>query len=144
MTDTQPESQIVSEIYDSHNDVQREVMEIEIRKTRNKLFTIAVVIFLFDLLALLAANLVTSEALLIILVVPVIIAGLGLLANKEPLIAMIVSTIIIVGIWVYAVVITNGTAAISGWISKAIIIYLLIAGFQSAKEANKIKRELKV
>jgi hypothetical protein len=66
------------------------------------------------------------------------------LANKEPVIAMILSAIIIVGIWVYTIVITNGTAAISGWISKAIIIYLLIAGFQSAKEANKIKRELKV
>jgi len=144
MTDTQPESQIVSEIYDNYNEVQREVMEIEIRKTRNKLFTIAVVIFLFDLLALLVVNLVTSEALLIILVIPVIIAGLGLLANKEPMIAMIVSAIIIVGIWVYTIVITKGTAAISGWVSKAIIIYFIIAGFQSAKEATKIKRELKV
>jgi hypothetical protein len=68
--DTQPESQIVSEIFDNHNEVQREVMELKFAKTRNKLFTIAVVIFLFDLLALLAANLVTSEALLIILVIP--------------------------------------------------------------------------
>ncbi len=144
MTDTQSESQIVSEVYDNHIEVQKEVMEIEIRKTRNKLFTIAVVIFLFDLLALLIVNIVTPKTLLIILFIPVIIAGLGLLANKEPMIAMIVSVIIIVGIWVYTIVISKGTAAISGWISKAIIIYLIIAGFQSAKEATKIKRELKV
>src|SRR5258706_14412404 len=128
MTDTQSESQIVSEVYDNHIEVQKEVMEIEVRKTRNKLITIAVVIFLFDLLALLIVNIVTPKTLLIILFIPVIIAGLGLLANKEPMIAMIVSVIIIVGIWVYTIVISKGTAAISGWISKAIIIYLIIAG----------------
>jgi len=144
MTDTQPESHIVSEMYDNYNEVQKEVMEIEIRKARNKLFTIAVVIFLFDLLALLIADLVNVKTLLIILVVPVIIAGLALLANKEPMIAMIVAAIIIVGLWIYTIVITKGAAAISGWISKAIIIYLIIAGFQSATEATKIKRELKV
>jgi hypothetical protein len=144
MNDTQPESQVVSEMYDNYNEVQKEVMEIEIRKTRNKLFTVAVVIFLFDLLALLVVNIVTPKTLLIILIIPVLIAGLGLLATKEPMIAMIVSAILIVGIWVYTIVITNGAAVISGWIAKAIIIYLLIAGFQSANEAAKIKKELKV
>ena len=38
----------------------------------------------------------------------------------------------------------EGLAAISGWLGKTIVIYLLIAGFQSAREAIRIKKELKV
>ena len=144
MDDIQPESHIVSEMYDNYNEVQKEVMGIEIRNTLKKLLTIAVVIFSFDLLALLIADLVNVKTLLIILVIPAIITGLAFFAKKEPMIAMIVAAVIIVGLWVYTIVVIGGVAVISGWISKAIIIYLLLAGFQSAKEAAKIKRELKI
>ncbi|MGH2553223.1 MAG: hypothetical protein ACRDEB_05870 [Chitinophagaceae bacterium] len=144
MNNASDESQVVSELYDNYTEVQKEILSIEIRKTRNKLFTIAVVIFVFDLLAILMADIVTTRSLLLILVLPVLITGLAILSIKEPLIAMIIAALLIVGLWVYTIIILGGKAIVSGWIGKAILVYLLIAGFQNAVEAAKIKRELKL
>jgi hypothetical protein len=144
MSDFNGESQVVSELYDNYTEVQKEILSTEIRKTRNKLFTIAIVIFLFDLLILLSANLVNAKTILLIIFIPAIITGLAFLSVKEPLLAMIITAIIIIGLWVYSIITIGGIAAISGWIEKAVIIYLLLAGFQNATEAAKIKKELRL
>jgi hypothetical protein len=144
MSDSRDESNVVSEMYDNYEEVQKEILSIEIRKTRNKLISIAIVIFAFDLLVLLIADLVTATTLGVILIFPAIIIGLAFLSIKEPLIAMIIAGIIIVGLWIYTIIILGGRAAVSGWIGKAIIVYLLIAGFQNAMEAARIKKELKL
>jgi hypothetical protein len=144
MSDPRDESNVVSEMYDNYEEVQKEILSIEIRKTRNKLISIAIVIFAFDLLVLLIADLVTATTLGVILIFPAIITGLAFLSIKEPLIAMIIAAIIIAGLWIYTIIILGGRAAVSGWIGKAIIVYLLIAGFQNAMEAARIKKELKL
>lgn len=144
MNDSRDESNVVSDMYDNYEEVQKEILSIEIRKTRNKLISIAIVIFAFDLLVLLMADLVTATTLGVILIFPAIITGLAFLSIKEPLIALIIAAILIVGLWIYSIVILGGRAAVSGWIGKAIIIYLLIAGFQNAMEAARIKKELKL
>jgi hypothetical protein len=144
MNETRDESNVVSEIYDNYEEVQKEILSIEIRKTRNKLITIAIVLYSFDLLVLLMADLVSMSTLGLIIIIPAIIGGLAVLSIKEPLIAMIIASIIIVGIWIYTIVLTGGRAATSGWIGKAIIVYLIFAGFQNATEAARIKRELKL
>jgi hypothetical protein len=137
------EENIVSGLYDGYQDTQKEILEIEIRKTKNKLFTIAAVVFGFDLLALLAANLVDANTLLYIAIIPAIMIGLAFLAMKEPMLAMIIAALIIVAVWIYIIAMTGSRAAITGWLGKAILVYLLIAGFQSAREAQRIKKELK-
>lgn len=143
--DNQPENEhIVSGIYDNYNETQREIYAIETRKTRNKLFIIAVVIFLFDLIALTVLNLVTATTLISILIIPVIMALLALLSNKEPLLSMILATLILVGIWIYSFVVLGMGAAKLGLLSKIVLITLLITGFQNAREAQRIKRELKI
>ena len=43
---------VVSGLYDNYNETQREILAIEIKKTRNKLFTIAIVILILDFLAM--------------------------------------------------------------------------------------------
>jgi lysylphosphatidylglycerol synthetase-like protein (DUF2156 family) len=137
------EENIVAGLYDGYQDTQREILEIEIRKTKIKLFTIAAVVFGFDLLALLAANLVNADTILYIAIIPAIMVGLAFLAMKEPLLAMIIAALIIVAVWIYIIAMTGSQAAITGWLGKAILVYLLIAGFQSAREAQRIKKELK-
>jgi hypothetical protein len=137
------EENIVSGLYDGYQDTQKEILEIEIRKTKNKLFTIAAVVFGFDLLALLAANLVDANTLLYIAIIPAIMIGLAFLAMKEPMLAMIIAALIIVAVWIYIIAMTGSRAAITGWLGKAILVYLLIAGLQSAREAQRIKKELK-
>ncbi len=143
MENQKEEENIVSALYDGYQDTQKEILEIEIRKTKTKLFTIAAVVFGFDLLALLAVNLVTADTLLYIAIVPAIMVGLAFLAMKEPMLAMIIAALIIVGIWIYIIAMTGSQAALTGWLGKAILVYLLIAGFQNAREAQRIKKELK-
>lgn len=143
MNPNQPEENVVSGLYDNYHETQKEILTIEIRKTRNKLLALAAVAFISDFLALLVANTVQPGTLLTIAVIPLVLAGLSFLSLKEPLTAIIIATVIILAAWIYAAVITGGMAAISGWLVKAIIVYLLIAGFQSAKEAHKIRKEIK-
>jgi hypothetical protein len=144
MTNQDREENVVSGLYDNYNETQREILAIETKKTRNKLISIAIVIFALDLIALMMINRVMSETLLMIIIVPVVILALAFLSIKEPMVAMIIAAVIIVGLWVVAVINTGGMAAISGWLGKAVIIYLLIAGFQNAREAQRIKKELEI
>ncbi len=143
MNINQPEENVVVGLYDNYHETQKEILAIEIRKTRNKLFTIAIIIFVFDLIALSVMNAISLQTIIWVLVLPVIIVGLAFFAIKEPLAAMIIAALIIAGLWIYTIILTGGLAAISGWLGKAIIIYLLIAGFQNAIEATRIKKELK-
>ena len=134
----------VSEYYDNYAETQKEVLGIKTRKTRNSLFTLAAIVFASDLLSLMVTNTVMPETILIIAVIPAALTGLAFLANKEPLTAMIIAAVIIVGLWVYSIVITGGKAAIMGWLIKAVIVYLILAGFQHAREAARIKKELQI
>ncbi|MBL7708539.1 MAG: hypothetical protein JNJ86_05680 [Chitinophagaceae bacterium] len=142
MNGPQQEENIVSGIYDGYSDTQKEIMELEKKKTRNKLFTLAVLIFASDFLALLVLDAVNTQTLLIIAVIPLVFVGLAFLALKEPMLAMIIGALILVGAWTYTIIATGGQAAISGWLIKAIAVYLLFAGFQNAREAQRIKKEL--
>src|SRR6185503_5789071 len=122
---------VVAGLYDGYSDTQKEILEIEKRKTRNKLISLAILVFLMDLLAIAIINAVTVQNLLIIAVLPIIFTGLAFFALKEPLAAMIIATIILLGIWVYYFVIVGSQTAIMGWLTKAIAVYLLLAGFQN-------------
>ncbi len=143
MSINQQEENVVSDLYDNYAETQKEILGIELRNTRNKLISVAAVIFFFDLVALVIADVIVLQTFLWILVVPVIMLGLAFLANKEPLIAMIAASVVMAGLWAYSIILTGGMAVVSGWLNKAIIIYLLIAGFQNAREAARIRKELK-
>lgn len=134
----------VSGYYENYNETQKEVMSIETRKTRNTLFITSLVFLASGFLTLAMLNTFTPEMILGILILPVIISGLALLANKEPMTAMIITAVVILAEWIYSVIINGGFAVITGWLVKAVIIYLVIAGFQHAKEVARIKKELKI
>src|SRR5258705_6253896 len=132
----------VSGYYENYSETQKEVYAMEVRKTRNTIFTVAAVFFASELLGLAVLSTFSVETVLTSLIVPAIIVGLGFLAVKEPMTAIIIAAVIVVGLWIYSIAVIGGRAAISGWLVKAIIIYFLIAGFQHAKEAMRIKKEL--
>ena len=136
------EQHVVTDIFDDYNDTQRHVLVIETNKAKSKLFTIAIVLFISILIGLMIAKTPISYALFDLLVIPGVIFGLGFLAIKEPLVAVSIAAVIIIGLWVLQVVLLGGIALVSGWLVKAIVIYLLISGFLSAKEAHKIRREI--
>jgi hypothetical protein len=130
-------------IFDGFHETQKEVLEIELRKVRNKLFSIAAVFLVSDLIGLASLNIFTFQILVYIIIVPAIMTGLAFLALKEPLLAMIIAVAIVLALWIYVILLLGAAGAIMGWLAKAIIIYLLIAGFQSAREAQKFKREIR-
>lgn len=130
-------------LFDNFQETQKEVLEIELVKTRNKLFTIAGVFFIFDVISLSMLNLLTTQAFLYILILPAIMVGLAFLALKEPMLAMIIASVIVLALWIYTISILGARGAITGWLGKAIVIAILLGGFQSAREAQKIKKELK-
>jgi hypothetical protein len=144
---TNPDQQAeetVSGYYDNYTETQKEILAIEIRRTRNSLFTLAAIVFASDLLGLLMLEVFLWQSLLIILIIPAILIGLSFLASKEPLTAIIIAATVIIGVWVYTIISLGAGAAITGWLVRAIIIYFLIAGLQHAREAMKIKKELGV
>jgi len=68
--------------------------------------------------------------------------AIAFLALKQPLAAIIFAAIVFTGVWVLMILVFGGIGAISGLLVKAIIIYFLISGFQSAKEVNRIRKEI--
>jgi hypothetical protein len=137
------EDQNLPGIMDDYSDTQKEILAIETRRTRNKLFIIAAVIFAADLIALLTADAVNLSTLLIVAVIPVVIVGLAFLSLKEPLLAMILIVVILVAVWVYTFTQLGPRSLIQGWLIKAIVIALIIAGFQNAMEAHRVRKEMR-
>ncbi|MEO8405861.1 MAG: hypothetical protein ABI480_14740 [Chitinophagaceae bacterium] len=134
---------IVADYYENYQDTQKEIMNMQLKKLRNVLFTMGLIVFLGDLLGLLMMNAVDLYTLLSIIIIPALVTGMAFLSAKQPLLSIIIATVLIVGIWVYTIVILGATAAIMGWLLKALLIYFMIAGFQNALEAMRIKKELK-
>ena len=143
MSNIPDSEQLAGGIMDSYSDTQKEIFAIEKRKTRNKLFIIAAVILISDLLALFMANAVNASTLLASGIVPLIFVGLALLATKEPLLAMILGAAMIVALWVFLFVQFGNRSLISGWLVKAVLITLVISGFRNAIEANNVRKEMR-
>lgn len=129
-------------LFDEYQETEKELLAIHIRKTKIKLFSIAVVIFIFDFLVIYMADAITGKTFLFVLIVPLLFAALGILAGKEPLLAMILGALIIGSLWVYMVIKYGGLAIISGWLGKIILIVLILTGFQSAIAAQQLKKQL--
>ena len=129
-------------IFDSYEEVNKYTYYSELRLVRRRILTVALLMFLSDILGLLISEMLTVPLLLWSLVVPSVIAIMALLAFKEPLAAVIIVTVIVAGLWVYIISITGAKGAISGFLVKAIVIYLLISGIKSAKNAQRLKREV--
>ena len=133
---------IVSDLYDNYSETQKEVLAIELRKTRNMLFYLAAIQLIGEWLSLVMVSMFTVEYALIGMIVPIMLFSLAFLAMKEPMLSIVIAAVIIIGLWIYLITL-QPEFALKGWLARALMIFLLISGFQHAKEAMKIKRELK-
>jgi len=133
---------IISPYYEDYKQTQAEIFAKECKRVRNSILTIAGLLFASELLGLAMANLVSSQNILYSLLFPAIFIGLAFLAIRQPMLSVILAALVFVGIIILSIVAYGGLGAISGILVKAIIIYLLLAGFQSATTAEKAKKEL--
>lgn len=132
---------IVSGIVENYDQTQREIYAIEVGKLAVKLFSMAAIVFVSDLLGLVILRSVNGASLLIILVVPVLLTALGFLCRKEPLLSMILCALAFVGVWGYSFYMVGGAFLFKGWLIKALLIYMIFAGFQNATVAQRIRKE---
>lgn len=130
------------DIFDNYNEINRDTYLTETRRVKSRLLSIAVILFLSDVFGLLISDMLTFQLLLWSLFIPCIIASLAFLGVKEPLAAMIIATVIIAALWIYIIAVLGARGAVAGFLVKIIVIYLLISGFKSAKEAQRAKKEL--
>ena len=137
------EENVVSGYYEDYKQTQAEIFSRESRRVRNSLFWIGSLLFIGDLIGLAITQDMTGENLIYSLIFPLIFVGLGLLALKQPLLADILGIVVFIGIIILSIVAYGGLGAISGLLVKGLIIYLLLAGFQSAKTAEQAKKEMK-
>ena len=129
-------------LFDKDIETLQEIFIIESRKTRNKLLTAAIVIAGFDMIAYARADLLNLENLFWIVLVPVILVALAFLALKEPIVAILLAMGILAAIWIIIAVTSGLASLLSGWLAKSILIYLLLAGLQNAREAARVKKEM--
>ena len=83
MNVNQPEENVVSGLYENYSETQKEILVIETRKTRNKLISVGMAIFIFDLVGLMMADVLATQTLLLTSVIPAIIIGLAFFAVKD-------------------------------------------------------------
>jgi hypothetical protein len=142
MNENIPEEGSIGDYYDNYKQTQAELIVVYSRKTKNAIFAIAGIWLASELLGLVMANVFTTEVLLSISIVPAILIAAGFFALKQPLAAIIVAAVVFAGVWILTILVVGGIGAISGLLIKAVIIYFLIVGFQNAREANRIKKEI--
>ncbi len=142
---TAPDSgnDIVSNYYDDYKQTQAYIALTESKQVRKSIFIVAALLFASDMLGMAMANLITAETILYSAVIPLVLVGIGFLAIKQPLLAIILAALVFAGLIILSIVLFGGVGAISGLLIKAVIIYFLISGFQSAREAERAKKELK-
>lgn len=138
-----PDNETTPGLFDEYSTTQKEILAMETKKTRNKLFSIAAVIFIADLIALVSLNAINLTTLLIISVVPVIAIGLAFLSSKEPLLSMIIISVILSAAWIYNFIQMGNESLTQGVLVKLIVIALIFAGFQNAAEAHRIRKEMR-
>jgi len=144
MSDLQNDPNPAPGLFDNFSDTAKEIFAIETKKTRKSLLVCAVVILLLDAISLAIQGILFTENFLIILVVPLLFTSLAFLAMREPMVSIVLASIIMAAVWTYTIVIWGAMAVLSGWLAKAVIIYQLIAGFQHAREAQRAKKEIAI
>jgi hypothetical protein len=132
------------EPYEGYKETQIEVAAIQTKKVRNAMFSIAVVLLVHDFLSLAMVNKFEPVLVISSFIFPILFVGIGLLALKQPNFAVIAAVIVFAFLLILQIVVSGGIGAISGILVKAIIVYLIFAGYQSSREVQKAKKEIEL
>jgi hypothetical protein len=136
------EENIISEYYEGYQQTQAEIFERETKRVRRSVIIIGILLFASDFLGLAVSDSITSTALLYIFIIPAVLVAIAMIFIRQPMLSAILATLIFLGIIILSIIAFGGLGAISGILVKAIIIYLLLAAFQSARTAEKAKKEM--
>ncbi len=112
-------------------------------RTMKAIFMIAAIFFIGDLIGSFSSRAeFTGMVFIYIIFFPVIFMGLGFLARKNPMLAIVIAMILFAGIITINVIAYGGSSLFKGILIKAVVVYLLISGYNHAKDAAIAKENL--
>jgi hypothetical protein len=136
------ESSIISEQYDHHKELAEEMMKSDSKKTGLLLFITAFIILGIDLWAVFSLEVPIAMVWMSLFLVPVGLIGLGLLAIKEPMVAVVIAALLVGVFWIFNLFPLSPIVIVSGLIPKGVVIIVLFGAFMFANFAMKEKRDL--
>ena len=141
-SDQQQDQNVISDYYQGYQKLELQSAETEIKKARNAIIAIAILIIIGNLIVMGVNNSFTTLAIIIMLGIAVIFTGLAFLTKKQPLTAIIIALVLFVALWVSDIVIAGIQNLYQGIVVKAIILYFLVKGIKHAREAERIRKEI--
>ncbi len=140
---TPPEENVVSNYYEGYQELELQAAQNQVRKARNALFVVAGLTLVVNLISLNSSNSLSGLPLIFALLISAIFAGLAFLTKVQPFTAIIIALVVFVGLWVLDIAVISVEYIWRGILFRGIIIYFLITGLKHAREAERLKRELK-
>ena len=139
----QPQDQnVISDYYQGYQKLELQSAETEIKKARNAIIAIAVLIIIGNLIVMASSNSFTTLGIIIMLGIAAVFTGLAFLTKKQPLTAIIIALVLFIGLWVSDIVLAGIENLYQGIVVKVIILYFLIKGIKHAREAERIRKEI--
>jgi len=137
------EQNVLSDYLEGYQHLELQSAENNVRKARNAIFVIAGLILLSSLILMGASDSFTPFNIAFAMIASGIFVALGFLTKKQPLTSIIIALILFVGLWISDIVLVGPEYIIKGIIVKGAIVYFLVTGIKHAKEAERLRKELK-
>ena len=141
-SDQQQDQNVISDYYQGYQKLELQSAETEIKKARNAIIAIAVLIILGNLIVMAANNSFTSLGIIIMLGIAAIFTGLAFLTKKQPLTAIIIALVLFSGLWISDIVLAGPENIYKGIVVRVIILYFLIKGIKHAREEERLRKEI--
>ncbi|MBX9782233.1 MAG: hypothetical protein K2X48_02965 [Chitinophagaceae bacterium] len=123
------EQQNLLEPYEGYKETQMELLAIYHKKRRNNLLITGLMFLIADCIAMAVRGNADSYTILGSILFPLLYTGLAFLSLKNELAAVIGAVILVILYFVLTVIISGPAALFSGWIFKAVLVYLHISSY---------------
>ncbi|MBL0154217.1 MAG: hypothetical protein IPP93_12290 [Chitinophagaceae bacterium] len=139
----QEQQDVIADHFEELKQIEMMGYEPKIRKARNALFVVAVLLLLGEIISANANNIPFSPLLLLIVGLECgSFVALGFWANTRPFTAITLGLVLFIGLWVFAIVATGFQAAIGGILIRIIVITYLVSALKDAKAWEDAKGKI--
>lgn len=138
----QQEQNVISDYYHGYQKLELQSAETQIKKARNAIIAIAILIIIGNLIVMAASDSFTTTGIIIMLGIAAVFTGLAFLTKRQPLTAIIIALVLFIALWVSDIVLAGIENIYKGIIVRVIILYFLIKGIKHAREAERIRKEI--
>jgi len=138
----QQDQNVVSDYYQGYQQLELQSAETQIKKARNAIIAIAILIIIGNLIVMAASNSFTTTGIIVMLGIAAVFTGLAFLTKRQPLTAIIIALVLFIALWVSDIVIAGVENIYKGIVVRVIILYFLIKGIKHAREAERLRKEM--